>query len=105
MEILEGDSLRQVISKESLSDDEIEAAKDALNESELEHEAISEAMDTLYGAYLNSRNSDLDPNGFFKDRKGGALQSLDPLVELLKQCIDDPIIETAGTGDERYRPI
>lgn len=100
LEILDGDSLRQHISKELLSDDEIEAAKDALNESELEHEAISEAMDTLYRAYLNSRNSDLDPNGFFEDRKGGTLQSLDPLVELLKQCIDDPIIETVGTGDE-----
>ena len=88
-------------SKKLLSDDEIEAAENALNESDFEHEAISKAMDKLYREYCKSRNSDLDPNDLFKNGKGTALQSLAPLLKLLKCCGDHLDIYMIGTNNVR----
>ncbi|MCY4229132.1 MAG: hypothetical protein OXF20_15870 [Gammaproteobacteria bacterium] len=94
--ILEDDS-----NKKLFSDGGIEAATNALKENNLEHESVSEAVYRLYEAYLDSRNPSLDPNGLFKSVKGSAVESLDPLLDLLCRCTenDSSKIETVGTDD------
>ena len=113
LEILSNPALRQHLDEEALSDEDLNAAIEALNQNKFEDVAITTAIAALYDQYLKARENALDPQGSFSDKKGStlkaldphgffsnkkesALESLDPLLELLRLCIDESKIKTVG---------
>ena len=98
LEILSGPALREHLDEEALSDEDLRAAIEALNQSEFSDFALTTAIKVLYGEYLRTRENALDPRGFFNGKKD-ELKSLDPLLELLCLCIDESKIKTVGIGD------
>lgn len=97
-DILSADHLREHVSEDTLCEEDREAAIAALNDSEWDDGAISAAIAALYRIYVDDRQALIDPNGVFKAMKGATLDALDPLLELLHCCRDDPKIVKVGTG-------
>ena len=91
--------LREHVSEDVLSDEDREAAIDALNANELDDSAIPAALAALYRVFVETRADMVDPGGVFAAAKGSALDVLDPLVELLHRCSDDPRIVKVGTRE------
>ena len=98
--VLTGDGLRQHVGGEVLEDGECDAAVQALARSEWDDEAIAHAVARLYRVFVATRADAVDPGGSFSGLKGGALEALDPVWELLRRCGDADDIQTVGTGDE-----
>ena len=99
LEILSGDQLRERVSEQALCERDREAAIEALNHNEWEDDSITTAIATLYRLFVDGRQDEVDPAGAFAAAKGATLDALDPLLELLHLCSEDPKIVTVGTGD------
>ncbi len=99
LETLTAEGLRDHVSEYAFCEEVCSAAVTALNDNELEHDAITEALAALYVVFLETRSDAVDPGGVFAESKGASLEVLDPLVELLHRCGDDTIIKKVGTGD------
>lgn len=97
--ILTARGLREHVSDEELCEEDRNAAVTALSDNEFEDSAITSAMAALYCVFLKTRADAVDPGGTFAALKGAGLYALDPLLELLRRCVDEARIQTAGTGD------
>ena len=91
--------LREHVSEHVLSEDDREAAVDAINANELDDSAIPAALTALYRVFVETRADMVDPGGVFAAAKGSGLDVLEPLVELLHRCSDDPRIVKVGTRE------
>ncbi len=91
--------LREHVNEHALSEEDREAAIDALNATELDDSAIPAALAALYQVFVDTRTDVVDPGGVFAAAKGAALDALDPLVDLLHRCGDDPRIVKVGTRE------
>lgn len=98
LDILSASHLREHVSENRLCEEDREAAIAALNATEWDEGAISTAIAALYQVYVDDRQDLIDPNGIFNATKGATLNALDPLIELLHSCSDDPKIAKVGTG-------
>ena len=99
LDILTAKRLRKHVSEDLLCEEDLDTAVMALSNNELDDDAITDAMATLYGVFLETRVAAVDPGGAFATAKGTALDALDPLLELLRRCGDDARVKTVGTGD------
>ena len=95
-EVLERPDLRNYVTEESLGEKDLQSAIEALSKGEYDHEAISDAISSLFDAYLHRRMGKLDPDGAFARLKDSALVALDPLLELLELCGDKLCIRRVG---------
>ena len=93
--------LREHVNEHALSEQDRQAAIDALNTTELDDSAIPAALAALYQVFVDTRSDVVDPGGVFAAAKGAALDALDPLVDLLHRCSDDPRIVKVGTREAR----
>ena len=91
--------LREHVNEHALSEEDREAAIDALNTNELDDSAIPAALAALYQVFVDTRSDVVDLGGVFAAAKGAALDALDPLVDLLHRCSDDPRIVKVGTRE------
>lgn len=98
LDILSDADLRKNANEDVLREEDREAAIEALNENEWEDDAISAVIAALYGVFVEDRKDVIDPDGTFSAMKGSALDALDPLLELLHLCSDDPKIVKVGTA-------
>ena len=99
VDILSAGDLREHVNEHVLSEEDREAAIEALNNSELDNSAIPAALAGLYQVFVDTRADVVDPGGVFAAAKGATLDALDPLVELLDLCSDDPRIVKVGTAE------
>lgn len=99
LEILSADEFRENVSVQVLCEEDREAAIDAINNDELDDSAIPASLAALYHVFVDTRAGMVDPNGVFAAAKGAALDALDPLVDLLHRCSDDPRIVKVGTHE------
>ena len=99
IDLLEGPALRDQLSEELLSEEDRIAAIESLTESNLDDAAVTKAMSSLYAAYVETRSPNVDPGGEFAALKGGALEALDPLTELLTRCTDAVDLRCVGRDD------
>ena len=97
--VLTASDLREHVSEDLLCEEDCDAAVAALKKSELDDAAITNTIATLYGVFLETRATTVDPGGAFAAAKGTALDILDPLLELLHRCRDVTGIKRVGTGD------
>ena len=86
LEVLQRTELRNYVTEESLGEEDLQSAIVALLEGEFDHEAIGDAISSLFDAYLHRRTAEVDPGGEFARLKESALEALDPLLELLERC-------------------
>ena len=98
LEILSDDQFRERVSEQILSERDRTAAIEALNENDWEDDSVTAAIVSLYRFFVDDRQNAVDPGDAFAAAKGGTLDALDPLLELLHRCADDPKIVTVGTG-------
>ena len=96
LEVLQGLELREYVTDESLGDEDLHSAIDALSEGEFDDESISDAVSSLFDAYIHLRTAAIDPGGQFSRLKDSSLEGLDPLLELLKRCGDELCIRRVG---------
>lgn len=99
LDILSAADLRNHVSEDLLGEAVREAAIEALNRSDLENSAISRAAAGLYHVFVDGRAASVDPGGVFDMTKAPALGALDPLVELLRRCQDEPTVVRTGKND------
>ena len=98
LEILSNPDLRKSVNEDVFREEDRLAAIEALNGSDWEHDAISTALAALYQVFVDNRKEFIDPGRAFSATKGAALDALDPLLELLHLCSDDPKIVKVGTA-------
>ncbi|MCY3541130.1 MAG: hypothetical protein F4183_05130 [Rhodothermaceae bacterium] len=91
--------LREHVNEHALSGEDLEAAIDALNTNDLDDSAIPAALAALYRVFVETRADTVDPGGVFTAVKGAALDVLDPLVDLLHRCSNDPRVVKVGMGE------
>ena len=97
LEVLQRPDLRAYVTEESLGEEDLQSAIEALMESEFDQEAISAAISSLFDAYnLHRRPGEVDPGDEFARLKDSALETLDPLIELLECCGDSLCIRRVG---------
>ncbi len=96
LEVLQGPELRTHVTEETLGEEELQAAIQALLDGELDHEAIGAAISSLFDAYLEQRTTDVDPGGEFAKLRDSSLDALDPLLELLERCRGTRCVRRAG---------
>lgn len=96
LEVLQAPELRNHVTEESLGEQQLQSAIDALTEGDFVHEAISDAIAALFDVYLRRRTTAVDPGGQFASLKDPRLQTLDPLLELLGRCGDRLNIRRVG---------
>ena len=96
LEVLQRTELRNYVTEESLGEEDLQSAIEALLEGEFDHEAIGDAISSLFDAYLHRRTAEVDPGGEFARLKESALEALDPLLELLERCGDRLCIRRVG---------
>lgn len=94
--VLQRADLRKFVSEESLGDEDLQSAIEALKDGEPDHEAVDGAISSLFDVYLQRRTAEVDPDGQFARLKGSALESLDPLLELFERCGDRLCIRRVG---------
>lgn len=94
--ILQRPDLRDYVSEESLREGDLQAAIQALLEGEYEHAAVSDATSSLFDAYLQERSDAVDPGAQFAELKAPALETLDPLLELLQGSGDTLSVRRVG---------
>jgi len=105
LDMLQHEDFRDNINDEALSIEVCDAAVEALNDGEYDHNAIEIVLGILYSAYLEKRDSKFDLGGRFEAIKGGALDALEPLILLLNTCGDDIRVELAGKNDAQYKYV
>lgn len=88
LELLQRRDLRNVVTEESLGEEDLQSAIDALSQNDFDHEAVGDAISVLFDAYVHRRSAEVDPGGVFSDLKDSPLSALDPLLELLERCGD-----------------
>ena len=98
LEVLEWPELRAYVTEESLGEEDLQSAIEALSQGEFEHEAVDSATSALFDAYLHRRMPELDPGGEFSRLKEVPLTALDPLLKLLESCGDGLCIRRVGKG-------
>ena len=96
LEVLERPDLREYLTAESLGEEGLQSAIEALVEGDYDHEAIGDAISSLFNAYVHRRPAEVDPGGEFAGLKGSSLEALDPLLELLEHCGDRSCIRRVG---------
>ena len=96
LEVLQGPQLRDYVTVEAFGEQDLQSAIAALLEGELDHEAIGDAISSLFDAYIDRRTADVDPGGQFSRLKNSSLEGLDPLLELLECCGDQLCIRRVG---------
>ncbi len=96
LDVLQGPDLREYVTNESLGEEDLQSAIVALEEGELGHDAIGEAISSLFEAYIRRRTSEVDPGGQFSRLKDSSLEGLDPLLKLLEGCGDQLSIRWVG---------
>ena len=96
LEVLERGDLRDYVTAESLGEEDLQSAIEGLGEGEFDHEAVGDAISSLFDAYLHRRTAEVDPGGEFARLKDSALEALDPLLELLERCGDGLCIRRVG---------
>ena len=101
LEVLEQPELRDYVTEESLGEEVLQAAIEALTKGELDHEAITDATSALFDAYVQGRTAEVDPGGEFARLKDLPLATLDPLLELLDRCGDRLCIRCVGKDAAR----
>ena len=99
MDILSVNDLREHVSEDALSEADRQAAIEALNNNELDDSAIPDVLAALYQVFVATRAEVVDPGGVFAAAKGSGLDALDPLMDLLHRCSDDPNIVKVGTAE------
>ena len=97
--VLRQPDLRDYVSEESLGEADLQAATQALLEGEYDHPAVSDAIASLFCAYLQQRTAAVDPGAQFAELKDPALEALEPLLELL-QCGGDDALSVRRVGTE-----
>ncbi|MXY32921.1 MAG: hypothetical protein F4Y60_02290 [Boseongicola sp. SB0664_bin_43] len=95
---LTAEDLREQVPEQVLGEDALDDAIEALEGGDWQDDAISRAAAALFHVFIESRHGSVDPGGVFAATKGAALDALDPLLELLNRCSDDPKIEKVGKG-------
>ena len=96
LEVLERPDLRDYVTEESLGEEDLQSAIEALVEGEFEHDAVGDAISSLFNVYLHRRTAEIDPGGKFANLKRSALEALDPLLGLLERCVDRLSIRRVG---------
>ena len=96
LDALQRPELRDYVTEDSLGQEDLESAIEALSEGEFDHEAIGAAISSLFDAYLHLRTAEVDPGGEFARLKDSALEALDPLLELLERCGDGLCVRRVG---------
>lgn len=96
IDVLESPDLRDHLGEEILAEQDRVAALESLEANEFDDEAVTTAMSSLYSAYVDTREAELDPGDRFADLKGSTLEALDPLVELLGRCGEAARIRKVG---------
>ena len=104
LDILSAGDSRERVSEQVLSNEDLDAAIEALNASDLDNSAISTALAALYQVFVDGRQDMVDPGDVFRTTKATALAALDPLLNLLERCSDDPKIEK-GRNDGRLKRL
>ena len=73
LELLQRTELRNYVTEESLGREVLQSAIEALSDGEFDHEAIGDAMASLFDAYLHhQRTEEVDPGGEFARLKQSA---------------------------------
>lgn len=87
-----------------LTAEEVDNAKDAAFNDEVEAEALSKAVIALYARFVATREARFDPGGRFETLKGTTLNVLAPLAALLAKCGETVEVRFAGltNGEEIY---
>lgn len=90
-----------------LMEQQVEAAAVALQEGELEDEALDQVFRSLYEKYSQTRVAKFDPGGEFDLRKGPALNALTALQALLGKCMSADGVHVAGLngGEDAYDAV
>ena len=96
LEVLQRPELRDYVAEQSLGEEELNSAIEALLESEYDHESIGDAISSLFDTYIHRRTAEVDPGGQFSRLKNSSLEGLDPLLELLERCGDQLCIRRVG---------
>ena len=96
LEILSSGDLREHVGRDELCEEVRKAAISALSAHEFDDSAIPTATAALYSVFVDGREGSIDPGGTFAAAKASALEAIDPLLELLRQCGSDPAIVTVG---------
>ena len=77
LEVLQRPDLREYVTTESLGEEDLESAIEALSGGESDHEAIGDAISSLFSVYVRQRTAEIDPGGAFADLRGASLMALD----------------------------
>ena len=96
LEVLQRPELRDYVTEEALGEEDVQSAIKALEEGESDHEAIGDAISSLFDVYVRRRTEEIDAYGEFARLKRLPLESLDPLLELLEHCGDGLCIRPVG---------
>ena len=96
LEVLQRPELRDYVTEDSLGEEDLHSAMEALGEGEHDHESIDDAISSLFDTYIHRRTAEVDPGGQFSRLKDSSLEGLDPLLELLERCGDQSCIRRVG---------
>ena len=96
LDVLQRPDLREYVTRESLGDEDLQSAIQALTDNEFDHEAIHDAISSLFDVYVHRRTAQVDPGGTFRKLKNPPLMVLDPLMELLGHCGDSLCVRRVG---------
>ena len=99
LEVLQRPELRKYVTEESLGEQVLQSAIQALMEGNFYHEAIDDSVARLFSAYVHRRTTEIDPGGEFARLKDLRLETLDPLLELLHRCGDRLSIRQVGNDE------
>ena len=80
LEVLQQPDLRDHVTEESLGEEDLQSATEALLAGELDDEVIGDAISSLFDVYLHRRTAEVDPGGEFARLKDSPLEALDPLI-------------------------
>lgn len=98
LDFLDGAENRKRLVAEGLSQDSVDAAKQAATDGEEEIPELREVYQVLYRAFAEER-SGFDPGGYFRARRGAALEALRPLRVLLHECGENVEVVSVGPAD------
>ena len=103
LDLLQDGKRTRLVPDSLLDADTASQAIDDLSTGSYETDAVQAAYSAVYKAYIGRRDAKLDLDGHFKERKEAALEKLDGLVSLLKEC-KDLQLEFAGneTAEETF---
>ena len=103
-EFLDSDVGKTTCTEYGITEDILHTATSAANDGNYDSEDLYRVYDVLYKNFVEELHDKFDPGGIFKLRKEIALQGLNPLYNLLCNCVENSKVHTAGLKDgiERY---